>query len=164
MLELLVFGSFAFYVIFGILGFAMSCMIYSKNEAPAFVLSIIAVIATFLCVTGKPDFQLWWFGAYAGGAAIWLPIYWYSRLRENRAKLIELSSGSRREYERHKYGDEIDGKWVPKHPDKEDLVAASILWPIHAPVHLLRNIIDAAVIGLKGWMEKIRKSMAVEIE
>lgn len=164
-IELLTFGGVMFWILFTAFCILEITLLFN-DEQPAAITGAVAFIIAMLTVVGGLPALTWHFlAAYALGAFVWVPVYWYLRLRHNHRMLLRDSN----EYERTKYGTwrnapsgmKADGRWLPNHPENAALVANGLMWPLAAPLYLGQDWINWIVDMFRGLMNKIQDSLSV---
>lgn len=101
---------------------------------------------------------------YPIGSFLWIPIYWYLYLLENRHQLMEKIKNKESDYIIDRYGiyDKNSNTWIPKNPKNEDLVANGILWPIAMPIYFGHYWIDLVIKFFSSVMRKIQLNLSVK--
>jgi hypothetical protein len=161
---LLVFDGLFFALMVAAVLMMEASLLYRRKDDSAVVLLIAFVIVTWLFVGNLPTLRWWHLGVYVAGGICWLPCYWYMGLRKNKKALLAAET----EWERIKAGYVADPKnapdvWYPRHPARASLFSNALLWFLAAPINLTSDWISGLIDVLLGIMNRIQKSMAVEV-
>jgi hypothetical protein len=139
-----------------------SC-VYNEASEGAIILTVLMVIASAALVGDAPRLRWEYVAGYVAGVLIWMPWYWYLRLSANRRGLVEYLSQRRDPKSDYcSYGKRVDGKWLPNHPDAEDIAANGLVWFVAAPVYLSRDSIRVVIERLRIAMNRVQASMAIQ--
>jgi hypothetical protein len=156
---LIEFGSLVFFILISFVCITEIAMLHKGEEATATGLFIVTVVVCAALVGGLPALTWHYLAGYLIGAFVWVPVYWYLTLRSNRRELMRC-----KERDRCDFGTEKDGRWLPKHPEYEALVANGLMWFIAAPIHCAKDWINWIIDLFTRLMNKIQASLAVEFE
>lgn len=172
---LIEFGSFVFCLVTGLVLLWVLISIYVGASNQALVLAIVWAVLYGALVSGTPVPDWRYLAGYLVGAFVWIPAYWYLRLKKNARTLNRLKSEAQalgklvNQYQMRNYGEHIspgDGpeSWLPKHPSNADLSIEGLMWPVAAPLYLAEDWINIIIDFFRGFMDRVQDSLKVTIE
>lgn len=172
LMEVFTFGGAGFFLLVAVFVlFELSCLFNASGKGALVTFGVFAAVL-YAFVGGTPKVAMGYVLVYLACGLLWVPIYWYLRLRENRRQIMQgLAQGdtlvtSLAEVHRSYQAVAVykDRVLLPRHPAMDDLIANGVVWFLAAPVYLANDWIRVGIGAITGMMTKIQKSMAVSLD